>query len=143
MARTEKHPSHDEILAAEQRAENRAAIEPRAESVHYIQKTNSIILTLKGGAGVVLPVGSIRELDGAKPAQLRTVRVDFGGEAITIDSLDVDISVPGLLRDLVGITSAATILGQKGGRARSDAKTAAVRANGKRGGRPPKVRRSA
>jgi hypothetical protein len=78
-------------------------------------------------------------LAGAKPKQLKTVRAGFGGESITLDDLDVDISVPGLLRDLVGMTSAAALLGRKGGSATSEAKAAAVRENGKRGGRPRKT----
>lgn len=37
------------------------------------------------------------------------------------------------------INSAAALLGRKGGKAKSEAKTAAVRANGKKGGRPRKT----
>lgn len=36
------------------------------------------------------------------------------------------------------LSSAAAALGRKGGQSTSDAKAAAARANGKRGGRPPK-----
>jgi hypothetical protein len=37
---------------------------------------------------------------------------------------------------------AAVALGRKGGKARSEAKAAAARANGAKGGRPPKVESS-
>jgi hypothetical protein len=143
VGRTEKLPSRAEIKAAQQRTETRAQIEPRADRVRYSEKSNLIVLDLKGGVILALPVKSIRELAGAKPSQLRTVRAGFGGESITLEGLDVDISIPGLLRDLVGITSAASLLGTKGGSVRSVAKAVAVRANGKLGGRPRKVRQSA
>lgn len=117
----------------------RALIEPRADRVTYDAKNRLIMLDLRGGAILGLPVSAIHELAGAKPNQLKTVRAGFGGESITLDDLDVDISIPGLLRDLVGMTSAAALLGRKGGSATSEAKTAAVRENGKRGGRPRKT----
>lgn len=39
-------------------------------------------------------------------------------------------------------TSAAALLGRKGGKAKSEAKATAARANGKKGGRPLKGKRS-
>jgi hypothetical protein len=98
-----------------------------------------IVLDLRGGAILALPVDSIRELRSATPSELKSARATFGGESLTIDALDVDISIPGLLRNLIGLTSAASLLGQKGGSAKSTAKSAAVRENGKRGGRPRKT----
>ena len=136
---TSKSPTLADIRAAQARGEGRARIEPRADRVRYDAKNGLIMLDLRGGAILGLPVGAIRELAGAKPNQLKTVRAGFGGESITLESLDVDISIPGLLRDLVGMTSAATLLGRKGGSAKSEAKASAVRENGKRGGRPRKT----
>jgi len=135
---TSKPPTLADIRAAQARGEGRARIEPRADRVRYDAKSHLIMLDLRGGAVLGLPVSAIRELAGAKPNQLKTVRAGFGGESITLEDLDVDISIPGLLRDLIGITSAATLLGRKGGSAKSEAKAAAVRENGKHGGRPRK-----
>jgi hypothetical protein len=134
-----KPPTLADIRAAQARGEGRARIEPRADRVTYDAKNRLIMLDLRGGAILRLPVSAIRELDGAKPNQLKTLRAGFGGESITLEDLGVDISIPGLLRDLVGMTSAATLLGRKGGSATSEAKAAAVRENGKRGGRPRKT----
>jgi hypothetical protein len=136
---TSKSPTLAEIRAAQARGEGRARIEPRADRVSYDAKTRLIMLDLRGGAILGLPVSTIRGLAGAKPSQLKTIRAGFDGESITLEDLDVDISIPGLLRDLVGMTSAATLLGRKGGSATSEAKAAAVRENGKRGGRPRKT----
>jgi hypothetical protein len=136
---TSKPPTLAEIRAAQARGEGRARIEPRAERVSYDAKNRLIMLDLRGGAILGLPVSTIRELAGAKPSQLKTIRAGFDGESITLEDLDVDISIPGLLRDLVGMTSAATLLGRKGGSAKSEAKATAVRENGKLGGRPRKT----
>jgi Protein of unknown function (DUF2442) len=136
---TSKSPTLADIRAAQARGEGRARIEPRADRVSYDAKNGLIMLDLRGGAILGLPVGAIRELDGAKPNQLKTIRAGFAGESITLEDLNVDISIPGLLRDLVGMTSAATLLGRKGGSATSEANSAAVRENGKLGGRPRKT----
>jgi hypothetical protein len=128
-----------ELQAARERRSERARTEPRADRVAYDARRQMIVLDLHGGAIVAVPVATIRELHGATINQLKSVRAAFGGESLTIDALDVDISIPGLLRDLIGLTSAASLLGKKGGSAKSAAKAAAVRENGKRGGRPRKT----
>lgn len=91
-----------QIRAAQARADGRARIEPRAERVRYDAKKGLIVLDLRGGAILGLPVAAIRELRRAQPEQLKNVRAGFDGESISIDELDVDISIPGLLSDLVG-----------------------------------------
>jgi protein involved in temperature-dependent protein secretion len=136
---TKRELTLDEIAAARGRADERNRIEPRADRVDYDQKKGHIVLHLRGGAILALPVSTIRELRDVEPKELRAIRAGFGGESISLDALDIDISIPGLLRDLVGMTSAAALLGRAGGAATSDAKTAAVRENGKRGGRPRKA----
>jgi hypothetical protein len=140
---TEKALKPAAIRNAQERGEKRSQIEPRADRVSYDSARDMIMIDLRGGAIVGLPVAAIRELAAAAPNQLASVRAGFGGESITLEDLDVDVSIPGLLRDLVGITSAAAVLGRKGGSAKSDVKAAAVRENGKRGGRPRKSTQSA
>ncbi|GAC1404493.1 MAG: DUF2442 domain-containing protein [Candidatus Velthaea sp.] len=133
-----KHLALQEILAAKQRANQRARIEPRAERVSYDEQRGLIVLKLRLGAILELPVGSIRELRDAQPKQLQEVRAGFDGKTVTVDELDVDISIPGLVSALVGMESAATVLGRKGGAVKSQTKTKAVRKNGTQGGRPRK-----
>ena len=135
---TSRSVSAAEICAARERAADRDRIEPRVDCASFDAKKSMIVLALRSRAIVAFPVDAISELEGATPKQLRAVRPSFGGEAITIDVLDVDISVQGLLRDLVGIGTAASLLGARGGRVTSKAKALAVRENGKKGGRPRK-----
>jgi hypothetical protein len=81
-------------------------------------------------------VGVLRDVEGDVSAR----DVNRGVEAVELAALDVDISVVGLLRDLAGSLgcTAAAELGRRGGSVRSAQKTAAVRANGAKGGRPRK-----
>ena len=140
---TSKDLTLSQIRTAQARADERARIEPRADQVRYDEKKGLVVMDLHGGAILGLPVSVIRELRNAQPKELRSIRAGFGGESISLDALDIDISIPGLLKDLVGMTSAAALLGRKGGAAKSDAKAAAVRENGKRGGRPRKTLQTA
>ena len=73
---TQKRPTRSEIRAAQERGEERARIEPRAERVSYDPKNRLIMLDLRGGAVLGLPVGAIRELAGAKPSQLNPESLD-------------------------------------------------------------------
>jgi hypothetical protein len=135
----QSNPAVADIQSARARAEDRGRIEPRAERVAYDEKKRLIVLHLRGGAILGLPVLAIHELRQVLPKDLKSIRVGFDGESITLDALDIDISIPGLLHDLVGMTSAAALLGRKGGAVKSPAKASAVRENGKRGGRPRKT----
>ena len=57
---------------------------------------------------------------------------------ITITSAEPPLETCGD-QDLPSIQAAAGTMGRKGGRSKSDRKTRAARANGRRGGRPKKV----
>jgi hypothetical protein len=131
-------PTAAEFAEIRRRTKEEDAIEPRAERITYDPRKKHVVLHLHRGAVVALPVGRIRWLRDATPAQLRRLYADRFGDAIICDDLDMHISIKGLLRDLVGVTGAAAILGAQGGSAKSAAKASAARTNGTRGGRPRK-----
>lgn len=135
----DKCPTTVEIRAAQVRAEKRARIEPRAEYVTGQPLTSSIKIGLRDDMTLEIPVWLISELAGASPEPLVHMRAAMNGRALTVEDIDVDVSIAGLLRDLVGVTAAAAALGRRGGSARSEVKAADVRGNGKRGGRPRKA----
>lgn len=78
-------------------------------------------------------------LEHAKPAELMVIEISLDGMGLHWSALDADLYVPGLLGSVFGSKRwMAAQLGAMGGRARSKAKTASSRENGRRGGRPRK-----
>lgn len=94
-------------------------------------------LELNTGAVVEFPARELRPLRDATDAQLADLRVAAGGAVLMWRGADVDLSVATILEIATGLQT-STQTGAIGGRARSEAKTAAVRANGAKGGRPRK-----
>ncbi|MDQ2866414.1 MAG: hypothetical protein M3R51_09330 [Candidatus Eremiobacteraeota bacterium] len=83
-------------------------------------------------------MAAIDEIASAPIKELRDVKASVMGDGLIFDSYGEAIYVPTLLRDLFGDAFAGA-LGKIGGRARSSAKTAAARKNGRKGSRPRKV----
>ncbi|MBM3270213.1 MAG: DUF2442 domain-containing protein [Candidatus Sericytochromatia bacterium] len=95
----------------------------------------ALALTLNSGFQCLVPVAPASELAGASAEQLAKVEVTPLRNALAWVDLDVSIYVPGLLAEILGLVDPAAA-GRKGGASRSAAKAAAVRENGKNGGRP-------
>ncbi len=91
---------------------------------------------LRSGVVLTIPAHAIAELAQATTAQLKSVALVADGGAIEQRELDVDLSVPNLLRDVLGF---GELQQRKAARTRSPAKAAAARVNGAKGGRPRKV----
>jgi hypothetical protein len=106
-----------------------------AKKLEYRPRLGTIALTLFNGNRVEIKIENIPELRDVRRAVLRTMRLGPQGEAIEIRPCDLDISVVGLIRQAVGVAAWLS----RGGRARTTAKTAAARRNGRRGGRPRKL----
>ena len=131
-----------EIVAQIPAARKREARERRqglrAVSARYQRATHRVVLELTNGYSFAFPVTTIRALNPATPAQLAAVEIDPSGGALRWDSLDVDVSVPGLLLSALGVEERLRHLASLAGRVSTDAKARAARANGRKGGRPPK-----
>lgn len=135
-------PSTDaEIEAGRRESPVRAQAEPRAQSIAYLPATRRFRLELKSGTVLEFGREAVPELDSAPDEQLvDDLGVSISGGAITCRAIDMDIAVEGLVLDLT--MGKAWRLGLKQwyagqmGRTKSEAKAAAARANGKKGGRP-------
>ena len=134
--------SDAEILAqipaarARERRERKQGL--RASTARYDRASRRIILELTNGYLFAFPVRSVPSLNGATTSQLAAVQLDPSGSGLRWETLDVDLSVPGLLFSAVGVEERLRHLAGLAGRVRSDAKARAARANGRKGGRPRK-----
>ena len=113
--------------------------EPRATSVRYDRRNNRLAIALHNGVLLTVPCRLIQGLRDASPNDIARVKVMPRGGALFWDSLDVQMSVPGLMAGIFGTRAWMSALGRAGGRAKSEAKAAAVRENGRKGGRPRKA----
>jgi hypothetical protein len=116
--------------------------EPRASSARYDTETGRVIVDLVNGCSYAFPAKLVQDLQGAGDDDLALIEVDGVGFNLRFPALDVDLFVPALVSGVFGnrdwMTRAlARIAGQK----KSAAKAAAARANGAKGGRPPKAAR--
>jgi hypothetical protein len=127
-----------EIDAALARGELARRTEPRAAAARYDAAADRVVVELTNGCAFVFPPRLAQGLEGATPEQLAAVEVQGAGYGLRWGALDADLSVPGLMAGLFGT---AAHMARLAGQATSPAKAAAARANGARGGRPP--RRSA
>ena len=114
--------------------------EPRAASARYDRKTGRIVVDLTNGCAFAFPARHAQGLENADDATLAEVEILGLGAGLHWESLDVDLSVPGLIAGFLG--TKAWLDRQRAahaGSAISPEKAAAARKNGKKGGRPPKV----
>lgn len=88
-------------------------------AVHYDGQADVVTIEMRGGRALVVPRSDIRELANATREQLEGA--ELSGEAIRWDALDIDVSVPGLLSELLGPQLSTRESGRLGGRAKSEA----------------------
>jgi Protein of unknown function (DUF2442) len=135
MAITDK-----EFAAANASGRKKLRTTPHAVAVRYDGDRDRIVVELSTGAEVAFPSHDAQGLETAKPEDLAEIVIDPPGFGLHFPRLDADLYLPALLEGLLGSKAwAASRMGQAGGKARTPAKQAASRANGRRGGRPQKV----
>jgi hypothetical protein len=127
-----------EIEAAIAQANLRDAYRPKAVAVEYHEASDTVVVTLASGVALSIPRTLLQGLERATPVQLADVQIVGAQSGLHWPQLDVDHYVPGLIDGVFGNRRWMSEIGKRGGAARSQAKTAAVRANGRKGGRPRK-----
>jgi hypothetical protein len=124
-----------QIREARARAIEDARIEPRAVRVWYDPQAKLVMFELRNGCVFGFPpkIHPYWGLADATEEELARGEVLGDGDGIGWDELDAHISVPGLMFELLNVKAwYAKWLGS----ATSEAKAAAARENGKKGGRP-------
>ena len=98
-------------------------------------------MSLHNGVELTVPVHLIQDLADAAPSQLSNIEITPSGLGLHWPDIDADVYVPGILTGTFGTKSwMASMMGEKGGRVRSEAKAEAARENGRKGGRPKKIK---
>lgn len=130
----------DEFTAATRRGAELRIARPVAIAARYDRRRGRIVVSLNTGLELAFPPRIAQGLEKATVADLRVIDISPSGFGIHFPRLDAHLYLPAMLQGIFGSKSwMAAQLGAAGGKARSAAKTAAARANGKRGGRPRAV----
>lgn len=138
MAEHEVITTDREIQAALDRSKLHDG-DPVALKVEHSRDLNLLIVGLSNGRRLVLPVEDLQGLGKATHKQIQNYELLGRGTGISFPDLDVDLYVPALIEGVYGNRRWMAQLGKKGGSAKTEAKRQAARANGAKGGRPPKT----
>ncbi|HEY5865779.1 MAG TPA: DUF2442 domain-containing protein [Candidatus Tectomicrobia bacterium] len=132
------------LKAANARAATRLATTPTATAARYDRRIGRVVIELSTGLSLAFKPQQVQGLEHATPAHLRQIDISPSGLGLHFPDLDADLYLPSLLEGVLGSRRwMAAQLGKAGGSKTSPAKTAAVRANGKRGGRPKQAQTAA
>jgi len=91
-----------QIRLARKRGKRSQRTEPRARHACYNPATRELELLLWDGRRVVFPVDQLEGLEGASDEALSQVRITPAGTGVYWEELDVDLSVPHLVRGVYG-----------------------------------------
>ncbi|HEX8073153.1 MAG TPA: DUF2442 domain-containing protein [Pyrinomonadaceae bacterium] len=122
--------------AAVKRGGARAKAEPSAVRAYYDQQADRVVVELNNDCAFIFPPALAQGLRGAAGADLAEIEVLPTGYGLRWPKLDADFTVAGLLAGVFGSRAWMAELGRQGGRVSSEAKAAAARENGRKGGRP-------
>ena len=129
-----------QIDAARLRGDQLALVEPRVVTARYDAASRRVIVDLTNGCTFAFPAHALQGLGDASDQELSQVEVLGSGYGLHWDLLDADFTVPGLLMGLFGTRAwMEREQARIAGTARSPAKAAAARENGRKGGRPRRV----
>ena len=128
----------DRALIRGRRLGRRGALgEPRAAAARYDRRTGRVVVDLTNGCSFVFPARALQGLAKASNTALADIEILGAGHGLHWRTLDADFTVPGLLMGIFGTRAwMASELARRAGQAKSPAKAAAARANGRKGGRP-------
>jgi len=126
-----------QYAAAVRRGADDRAAGLHASSVVYDIAARRVLLTLTNGYLLGIPISRLPEVANEPDEVLADV--ELLGTLLHWESLDADYSVPALVLEALGRDVSTRELARRAGSATSEAKAAAARTNGAKGGRPRKT----
>ena len=111
----------------------------RAESVRFDSDSQTVVIRLSDKVSVGVSKATFTEWDTLSDDEMRDIRLSAVRDALAVGTHDVQVSIEGLLRDVMPEPLLNRAFAQRGGAATSPAKALAARVNGARGGRPKKA----
>ena len=131
--------NEEQVAAANAAGARMRASFPTAVAARYDEAQGKLEISLNNGLTLSFSPKVIQGLEVACPRDLSVIEISPSGLGLHFPAIDADLYLPGLLEGLFGSRNwMASRMGHAGGRSKSEAKTAAARANGRRGGRPRK-----
>lgn len=128
-----------EFEAANRRGLAKKAAFPAAVAVRYDRRIARVVISLASGLELAFSPRDAQGLENARLDDLSDAEISPSGLGVHFPKLDVDLYIPALLEGFLGSRHwMASQMGKVGGRASTEGKAAAARANGKLGGRPRK-----
>lgn len=129
-----------ELKAAREAGALHRATVPHAVSARFIRTRRALHVVLSNGVEITVPVDLLQGLQGASLSDLSEIEMTPLGTGLHWPRLDADILVEGLIHGVYGSKRwMAAQMGRLGGSSVSEAKSAAARRNGAKGGRPRKA----
>ena len=129
----------DQVDLANKTALEQQTSHPRAVSARYDRRIGRVVIHLDSRLDIAFSPHDAQGLEDARPEQLEPIEISPSGFGIHFPKLDADLYLPALLEGFLGSKKwTATRMGAVGGRAKSEAKSAAAKRNGILGGRPRK-----
>ncbi|WP_426690153.1 DUF2442 domain-containing protein [Rhodanobacter ginsengiterrae] len=145
MSRIKATTRFDEPVTAEvldraiARGKQRKHAGVHATSVNYVPTLKVLLVGFADHSAVALPVRNYPELADLGAAELKNLKIGFGGSALCLDKHDLHISIAGMVAASKSLMDmATTVVATRHGSRSSDAKAASSRENGQKGGRPRK-----
>jgi hypothetical protein len=110
-----------------------------AKRACYDARARRLVVELRSGVSIAIPVRLIQKLASARPDARADVKIAGRGVALHWPRLDLDLGVRNLVGGIFGTREWMSELARHAGSRTSAAKAKAARENGRKGGRPRKT----
>lgn len=133
--------SDADVEAANRRGEALKASFPTVVAARYDRRISRIVISLSSGLDISFAPRDAQGFEHATPADLVDAEISPSGLGVHFPKIDADVYLPALLEGFLGSKRwMAAQNGKAGGSVSTPEKGAAARENGKKGGRPKKLK---